>query len=292
MSVNIGKSPFRLLSLCLILITVNSYGQTQLEPLNVPGGVALFELNWPSSSKEIPKAYYKQSPLLVIKHPQKPNHGWILAGIPLAYSGAHFTVNLHAPTSRDTRHRQVVPKQYPKEKIRSKRKHFQSPSPEIVKRIKEESHKLNAWLSQFDATRQPDLEFTWPAKGRLSSGFGRSRMMNHVVKSVHKGIDIAGPVGTLVNAASRGRVQQVEDLYYTGKTVIVDHGQGLKTLYCHLDHINVVQGQWVRKGDPLGTIGMTGRTTGPHLHFGVTLNVARVDPLFFLDGRLMKQIAQ
>ena len=121
-----------------------------------------------------------------------------------------------------------------------------------------------------------------PAQGRRSAPFGLQRFFNGQLRSSHGGMDFAAPVGTPVVAANTGRVIDTGDYFFQGRTVVLDHGQGLLSLYAHLESIDTALGQAVRAGQPIGKIGATGRVTGPHLHFSVYLNAAAVDPALFL----------
>lgn len=121
--------------------------------------------------------------------------------------------------------------------------------------------------------------FARPAEGRVSTFFGTARVLNRVPRSPHRGVDIAAPRGSPVKSANSGVVTLVGDLFLSGRTVVVDHGWGVSTLYAHLDTITVREGQFVRRGELLGTVGSTGRATGPHLHFGAFIRGANVDPL-------------
>ena len=125
------------------------------------------------------------------------------------------------------------------------------------------------------------------AGGQPGSGFGARRVINGQPRSPHGGIDFAAPVGAPVVAANRGRVALVAEFFFPGRLVILDHGLGLHTAYFHLDSVAVTEGQLVARGEPLGTVGMTGRVTGPHLHFGAQVGTARIDPsgLFGLAPR-------
>lgn len=121
--------------------------------------------------------------------------------------------------------------------------------------------------------------FILPAGGSIGKNFGEERIFNGTLVSRHRGVDIAAKKGAPVKAANRGTVVLAEALHYGGKTVILDHGKGLHTIYCHLSKIRVKAGACVRKGQILGSVGATGRATGPHLHWGMTIRKTAVDPL-------------
>src|SRR5437667_334097 len=120
-----------------------------------------------------------------------------------------------------------------------------------------------------------DRPLTWTGPGE---GFGARRGINGQARSPHSGLDYAAPTGTPVVAANRGRVALIGDFFFGGRTVALDHGQGLYTLYMHLDRVQVAEGTLVERGETIGAVGSTGRATGPHLHWGAQLRRARVDP--------------
>jgi murein DD-endopeptidase MepM/ murein hydrolase activator NlpD len=125
--------------------------------------------------------------------------------------------------------------------------------------------------------------FMWPAKGRVSGVYGSQRILNGEPKRPHFGLDVAGPVGTPVYAPAAGVVALAEpDLYYTGGTVMIDHGHGITSVLMHMHSLNVRQGDKVRQGDPVGTIGATGRASGPHVDWRVNWFSTYLDPQFLV----------
>ena len=125
--------------------------------------------------------------------------------------------------------------------------------------------------------------FAWPAKGRISGVYGSRRILNGEPRSPHLGLDIAAPTGTSVHATADGVVSLTHpDMFFTGKTVMIDHGLGLSSIYIHMSKIAVADGQTVKKGQLIGRIGTTGRSTGPHLHWGMAWFRMRLDPALFV----------
>lgn len=126
--------------------------------------------------------------------------------------------------------------------------------------------------------------FMIPVEGRISGQFGGQRIMNNIPKNPHQGMDIAAKEGTPIKASADGEiVLAYPDLFYSGNVVIIDHGFGLQTIYAHMKDMSVKVGQKVKKGDIIGTVGKTGRVTGPHLHWGASLRNVRFNPQSLVD---------
>ncbi len=176
----------------------------------------------------------------------------------------------------------VEGKAYREQRITIKDKRKVNPEKRDMDRIVREKKIITGALRHWSATEPAALEFVLPVDGPMSSPFGLRRFFNNQPRKPHSGLDIAAPTGTPIHAPAPGSVLETGDYFFNGKTVFIDHGQGLVTMYCHMDSIDIEPGTRVETGDPIGTIGMTGRVTGPHLHWGVSLNNARVDPWLFL----------
>lgn len=154
-----------------------------------------------------------------------------------------------------------------------------SPDPQTLERIREEAALIAGARTRDSAVPFFRSGFVWPVRGRLSGVYGSQRILNGEPRAPHAGLDIAAPQGTPVVATADGIVSFVhEDLFFTGVTVMVDHGFGLSSVYAHLDAAAVRPGQRIAKGEPLGTVGASGRATGPHLHWGISLFDVRLDP--------------
>ena len=159
---------------------------------------------------------------------------------------------------------------------------YVEPDQESLERILAEREVLDAALENFRDVDLNDIGLAAPTPGTRSSSFGSRRIFNDQPRSPHKGMDISAGAGTPIHAPLAGTVTVTGDFYFNGNTVIVDHGQGLISLYCHLSAIDVAQGQAVDAGALLGKVGATGRVTGAHLHFATYLNGTAVDPALLL----------
>ena len=161
-----------------------------------------------------------------------------------------------------------------------------TPKPEDLKRINQDNAGIGRVRKLDSDIRGFSSGFQWPATGRISGIFGSQRILNGKPRNPHNGLDIAAPKGASVTAAANGTVALVhEDMFYSGKTVMIDHGHGLSSVYIHMSKITVTEGQNLAKGDKIGEVGMTGRTTGPHLHWGVSLFKTHLDPMLLVAGK-------
>jgi murein DD-endopeptidase MepM/ murein hydrolase activator NlpD len=159
-------------------------------------------------------------------------------------------------------------------------KEFVEPNPEQVKRANEERDRLREIFDRVTPERLWNGSFRVPLDGVTSgSNFGKRRILNGNPGSPHGGVDLPGTTGTLVHAAQRGSVVLAEELFFGGNTVVLDHGLGIYTFYGHLSEIDAKAGDLLETGAVLGKVGATGRVTGPHLHWGLTVERARVNPL-------------
>lgn len=147
-----------------------------------------------------------------------------------------------------------------------------------LKRVRLEQKEMASAFHHVGTHPLWDGPFLEPTKGKVTGRFGSRRVINGQTKRPHSGEDIAAPQGTLVHAINKGTVVATVDHFFSGKGVIIDHGVGLFSMYFHLSEIDVQPGQPLNKGETLGKVGATGRATGPHLHWGIRLNGARVNP--------------
>jgi len=244
----------------------------------VPGGIAVIEIA--DAAAPAPRAWFQQKSVLVTRHGQ----GWhAVVGLPLALEpGRHALEVADAAGARRSTSFEVRDKQYPAQHVRIKDKRKVTPAPQDLLRIEGEQRVIAGVKALWRDEPQVDLALALPAQGPLSSRFGLRRIFNGEPRQPHSGLDVAVAAGTPVRSAAAGRVANVGDYFFNGRTVFVDHGQGLITMYCHLARIDVGVGEFLAKGQELGLSGMTGRASGPHLHWSVMLNGTAVDPELLL----------
>ncbi|AZE69054.1 M23 family metallopeptidase [Pseudomonas synxantha] len=268
----------RLLSLLLLLcLAVNAHADSYItRTLNkpVPGGVAVVELG-PSATA--PKATYQGKPVLVVKE----QDNWLaIVGIPLTVKPGNERISSGGRNLPFV----VGYKKYPEQRITLKNKSQVNPDPAQLKRIEGElAVQLKAYRS-FSPNLPSNLVLDKPVNGPLSSKFGVRRFFNGEERNPHSGLDFAVPAGTPIKTPANGKVILVGNYFFNGNTVFVDHGQGFISMFCHMSKIDVNVGQQLVRGAVVGKVGATGRATGPHMHWNVSLNDARVDPAIFIGA--------
>lgn len=174
---------------------------------------------------------------------------------------------------------QVADREFKIERIDGLPKRKVTPDPKAIARIGKEKQEINAARKETSAQPYYLTGFQWPATGRISGVYGSQRILNGKPRRPHYGTDIAAPTGTRIRAVAPGRVVFVHTgMFFNGKTVLIDHGLGLRSIYIHLSETFVSAGQHVDLNTEIGAIGQTGRATGPHLHFGMTHGTTPIDP--------------
>jgi murein DD-endopeptidase MepM/ murein hydrolase activator NlpD len=242
----------------------------------VPGGVAIVDLGaWP----ERPSASANDVPLLVTGDAQ----GWkALVGIPLTAKPGFDAIVVRRPgRGSQTLSYEIGPARYAVQRLTVPPSQVDLSKKDLARYERERAH-LAKVAATYSATPPASLALRAPVDGVRSDSFGKRRVFNDQPRAPHSGMDIAASAGTPVVAAADGRVIDTGDYFFNGNTVWIDHGSGLLTMVCHLATIAVKPGDAVKAGETVGTVGATGRATGPHLHWSVSLNRAMVDPALFL----------
>lgn len=243
----------------------------------VPGGVATLAI--PGAPGEKPVVKHGDRPVMVVRQGAQ----WLaIVGLSLDLAPGEHSIEVERPGAEP---RKIVftvqPKQYRTQQLKVPPSQVNL-SPEDEARVARETEKLRAALDSFTPEAPATLRLMQPVPGRRSSSFGLRRMFNGEARRPHSGMDIAAPVGTPIKAPLGGKVIDVGNYFFNGNNVMLDHGEGLVTMYCHLSKIRVELGQQVKLGEVIGEVGATGRVTGPHLHWGVALSGTMVDPALFL----------
>jgi murein DD-endopeptidase MepM/ murein hydrolase activator NlpD len=252
----------------------------------VPGGVVTFKL--PGAVDERPAVTYDGNPVLVMRD----GAGWLaVVGLSLDTEPGEYAIEVEQPGHEARKIPfKVAPKQYRTQQLKVAPGQVNL-SDENEKRVKEEQEKTRAAMATFSPGAPATLRLQPPVAGPRSSSFGLRRVFNGEARRPHSGMDIAAPTGTPIKAPLAGKIVDVGEYFFNGNNVMIDHGQGLVTMYCHLSKIRVKLGQEVKLGDVIGDVGATGRVTGPHLHWGVILNRVSVDPALFLPPPPVKKPA-
>lgn len=200
-----------------------------------------------------------------------------VVGIDLFTAPGSYALEVMGAKSAERRTIVVRKKKYPEQHLKLP-KGMVELSPENEARVEREL-KLTNSLWPNETGRVWDGGFLNPREGEIATLFGVRRFMNKIPKNPHTGVDVAAEEGEPVHAPNNGVVALVDDLYYSGNSVVLDHGQGIYTMFFHLSKVLVTPGQQVKKGGVIALVGSTGRSTGAHLHWGVRMQGARVDPM-------------
>ena len=266
----------------LMLVTLSLMAPVAAQSLPVhnavPGGIAVIKLG----AQEITEAWFNEKRVMIIRQDNEYN---AIIGLPLSLNpGQHRLMYKVANKQAAQVAFTVKDKQYETQYIEIKDKRKVTPNQKDLQRIGREREVIRNALRTWTQQAQVTLNFDLPVEGRFSSPFGLRRFFNGQPRNPHSGLDIAAPEGTAIRAPAPGRVINTGDYFFNGYTVFIDHGQGLITMFCHLQEISVDTNQSVERGEIIGTVGMTGRVTGPHLHWSVSLNDTRVEPRLFLPA--------
>lgn len=259
----------------LILVLFASFLQAgeASDPSGHPGGVVRLDLG-PAGAA--PEARYQGARVLVREWQGR----WeALLGIPLDTPPGWSGIEVKGPDgSPRVVPFAVEPHEYPVQHLRLTNRRMVNPDPEDLVRFERERKEQDAAKARWRDLAVASVRLSLPARGRQSSAFGLRRFFNGEARAPHRGLDLAVPAGTVVSAPAAGEVTLVGDYFFNGKTVFIDHGQGLISMLCHLSQIDVKVGDQVAAGRRVALSGATGRATGPHLHWSVFLNETAVDP--------------
>ena len=268
-------------SLIAALLCLSASGTQAIELPHervTPGGVARIALG---ASALAPEANYNGVPLLVV-----PDGGrWIaIVGLGLAAKPGPSKIDvLRADGTRASLPFTIKPYRYREQRLSVAPGQVDLSKDDLARYERERAHLAEVVATRSDAL-PASLLLRQPTDGPRSSSFGLRRVFNGQSRNPHSGMDIAAAQGAPVVAAGAGRVIDTGNYFFNGNTVWVDHGTGVLTMYCHLSAISVKVGDDVAAGTVLGAVGATGRATGPHLHWSVSLNRAMVDPALFLGA--------
>ena len=243
----------------------------------VPGGVARIDLG-PAAAR--PQAWADGVPLLVLGSPS----GWTaLVGIALSAEPGTARIRVQGESGERELAYTIAPKRYTEQHLKVSPRTVDLSPEDLARHERERAHQQGV-IATFSAAPAGEPHMRPPAPGRRSSSFGLRRFFNGQPRNPHSGMDIAAPTGTPVVAPLAATVIDTGDYFFNGHTVWLDHGGGLLSMMCHLSRIDCKVGDRLAVGQRLGTVGATGRVTGPHLHWTISLNRASVDPALFIDA--------
>ncbi|MEE9543497.1 MAG: M23 family metallopeptidase, partial [Thermodesulfobacteriota bacterium] len=237
------------------------------------GGVALFSLDGGSKKHEL-SASFSGGEVFTIKD---RTGTWGLIAADLQTKPGSYQLTFKNDKKEVLKEMEIVYTDYGSESFNLPKDMVELSTEDLARVGKETALLRGLWAT---SNEKPLWEgpFIMPIDGRLSAKFGLRRTMNNIPRSPHSGMDIAAPKGTPVMAANNGKVAFIGNFFFNGKFIVLDHGLGVFTVYAHLDKIMAKSGEIVEKGSTIGEVGSTGRSTGPHLHFGVKVGRMRVSP--------------
>lgn len=248
----------------------------------VPGGVKKI----PLKSTILPVVYYQGHRVAINK---MGNTYEAIIGIPLDEKSKEQAARQTSPIKAAYTFK-IKNKQYRVQRLTIKNKRKVTPLHIDQTRIKNEEKDFKKTIASWRDADPFSKPFIAPVRGYITSTFGLRRFYNDKPRSPHTALDIAAPKGKPVLATADGQVINVHHRFFSGNTLIIDHGQGVKSLYAHLSKFKVKNGQHVKQGDVIGLVGKTGRVTGPHLHWALYLNQTTVDPLLFVSKKAILPI--
>lgn len=270
----------------LIFSTINHAAVWNTLPENHPvnGGLTIIPLDMAQK----PEVLFEGKKIIVLPS-SLPKQWLLIVGIPLDAQAGVEKLSVLKP------HAGVVPfhvskKVYLSQYLTIVDTSKVDVSPEDEKRVAAETQTLNTLFSRYTEADPFAKPLIAPAQAPISSLFGLQRFYNQKPRTPHSGLDIAAAEGTPVHSITDGTVVSVADYFYTGNTVIVDHGMGVFSLYGHLKRTDVKVGQHITQGTVVGLVGKTGRATGPHLHWSMIMNQTLVDPLLFVPVRVITAV--
>lgn len=262
------------ISFLLLLLPSIVLASIPVKNTPIPGGIAVIDFE---TNNEKPTAFYNNMPLYV-QH-IKDQHWQVLVGIPLMEKLGKKSIKVQGSLARSFDF-EVTEHNYTEQYItlKGKKKKYVNPNLAHMDRINKERPILSNARKIFSNNTVSDGLFTRPVNGVTTSPFGLKRFYNKQPRRPHTGLDYAGDIGTLIKAPADGKVILSGKYFFNGNAVFLDHGQGLVSVYIHMNKRLVKQGQHIKQGDLIGTIGQTGRATGPHLHWGIYLNQTVINP--------------
>lgn len=267
-----SRLPINLIASALMLAVSFVFAANTAQAAAVPGGIYVWQA--PADAADIS---FQGKPVMRMGRA-------VFVGLPISMQPGVANLSYQVSGQPQTHSFEVVEKTYTEQHLTIANKAMVDPPPETLKRIRNESVRQRSLYNSFSPALDMAAGFVIPLVGTTTSLFGHRRFFNGQPRSPHSGLDIAAATGTPIKAAGNGVVTLADDLYFNGNTLFLDHGQGLITMYCHLSKLLVTEGDEVQQGQEIGLVGATGRVTGPHLHWSVSLNGNRVDPTTFMQA--------